>query len=70
MIVREYLNNPNMPFDYFNDYENTRHYLSWVRAHGQPEEVSRASFALEKLEADYHEWHRKRMAETRERTGQ
>lgn len=70
MIVRAYLDNPEMLFDYFNDYDNTRDYLLSIMNRVDNVEASRAAVAVMKLDAGYREWSENRMAEIRERLKQ
>ena len=56
MIFREILANPSIPFDYFNDFDDTMKWLRWLKD-------PRRDAAIESLNAGraswYAEWRRK-----------
>ena len=55
MIVREFLDDPSMPFDYYNDYKDTLNHLKWL-AHNsflRKKDAKTAIQVLEKGREDY-----------------
>lgn len=57
MIVRSMLENPDQPFDFFNDYKDTIHFLAGVLLVGDPVQASKAQKAIPILETRFAKWH-------------
>lgn len=55
MIVREFLDDPSLPFDYYNDYKDTLNHLKWLAYHSflRVEDAKLAIQVLEKGHKDY-----------------
>lgn len=57
MIVREFLTNPEMPFDFFNDYGDTMRYLQAIADFPlDPEEGTLARTAYKRIVTRFNEW--------------
>lgn len=56
MIVRSMLDNPDQPFDYFNDYKDTICWLSRQLLTGTDQEIDQAVDAIRLLRRGHAEW--------------
>ncbi len=61
MIVRNFLSNPEMPFDFYSDYSDTMRHLAGIVADSAGEQEKRrngesAKRAAMRLEARHNEW--------------
>lgn len=57
MIVRSMLENPNQPFDFFNDYKDTISWLSRILISGNKTERDQAVDAILILKEGFEVWH-------------
>ncbi len=57
MIVREFEHDPEMPFDFFNDYDNTLAYITReTKCRTDPEEKQRLNHAKTRLTERHEVW--------------